>query len=162
VAECPALERKLRTASFRRPAPSLRTKAAVFCPIAADDDGEVRQEFSICVACDLLGGEMAGSTESHEVRWFSPDEIPELPMQERIRARLTDYLNHARAVIACILRVRVCAQFHGKTTQLCLNYRAAVVSHQRRQPRIRPGLTGSMTVPASFPPGGTCAPPTPR
>lgn len=61
--------------------------------VFAYDDGEVRQEFSICLAATVIGGQIRVSDESHEVRTFAPDEIPDLPMVASIRQRLTDYLS---------------------------------------------------------------------
>lgn len=65
--------------------------------VFAYDDGEVRQEFSVCVACRLVDGDLAASDESYEVAWFSPDMAKNLPMHHRIRARLIDYLADVRA-----------------------------------------------------------------
>lgn len=40
--------------------------------VVAYDDGEVRQEFSVCFACEPVGGDTdASSNESEDVRWFS-------------------------------------------------------------------------------------------
>ena len=64
------------------------------------DDGEVRQEFSVCAACELVGGQPRVSKESHELGWFTEREISALPMHPRIRARIADYLSGARAVLA--------------------------------------------------------------
>jgi 8-oxo-dGTP pyrophosphatase MutT (NUDIX family) len=66
--------------------------------VFAYDDGEVRQEFSVCLACQAVSGTPIASDESHEVAWFTPDEALHLPMNERIRARLLDYLCGERAV----------------------------------------------------------------
>ncbi len=57
------------------------------------DDGEVRQEFSICLACRILGGELAASDESYEVAFQPPSDIPRLPMVDSIRLRVDDYLS---------------------------------------------------------------------
>ncbi|WP_324607580.1 hypothetical protein [Streptomyces sp. NRRL WC-3742] len=57
----------------------------------AYDDGEVRQEFSICLLGRPLGGELRVSDESHEVAWFSPAETDGLPMVSNIRKRLADW-----------------------------------------------------------------------
>jgi ADP-ribose pyrophosphatase YjhB (NUDIX family) len=58
------------------------------------DDGEVRQQFSICFACRLLGGRLATSQESTEVGFFAPAEIKAMPMHESIRLRIRHYLEH--------------------------------------------------------------------
>ncbi|MFD9690436.1 NUDIX hydrolase [Kitasatospora sp. NPDC059088] len=59
--------------------------------VFAYDDGEVRQEFSICLLGRPLGGELRVSDESHEVAWFTPDETDGLPMVSNIRKRLADW-----------------------------------------------------------------------
>ncbi len=67
--------------------------------VFAYDDGEVRQEFSVCIACRLTGGELAVSDESHEVAWFSAEGVADLDMHPRIRARLTDHFAGRTAVV---------------------------------------------------------------
>ncbi len=57
------------------------------------DDGEVRQEFSICFQCAVTGGSLAISDESYELRFFEPEEIRDLPMVDSIRLRVSDYLS---------------------------------------------------------------------
>ncbi|WJY40306.1 NUDIX domain-containing protein [Streptomyces sp. P9-2B-2] len=59
--------------------------------VFAYDDGEVRQEFSICFLARPLGGQLAVSEESTDVRWFEPGEINALPMVPSIRKRLNDW-----------------------------------------------------------------------
>jgi 8-oxo-dGTP pyrophosphatase MutT (NUDIX family) len=66
--------------------------------VFAYSDGEVRQEFSVCFACRVVGGTLAASDESHEVRWFTPNDARDVDMHPRIRVRLTDYLDQRRAV----------------------------------------------------------------
>jgi ADP-ribose pyrophosphatase YjhB (NUDIX family) len=60
--------------------------------VAAYDDGEVRQQFSICFTTNLLGGTPTPSNESSEVRFVSPDDIPGLDMHPSIRLRIQHYL----------------------------------------------------------------------
>jgi ADP-ribose pyrophosphatase YjhB (NUDIX family) len=60
--------------------------------VFAYDDGEVRQEFSICLACSIVGGELAVSNESTDVRFFTASEIQDLTMHESIRRRIRDFL----------------------------------------------------------------------
>lgn len=62
-------------------------------------DGEVRQEFSICLLGRPIGGELQTSDESHEVAWFTPVETDELPMVPSIRKRLTDWRSGAIPVV---------------------------------------------------------------
>jgi 8-oxo-dGTP pyrophosphatase MutT (NUDIX family) len=57
-------------------------------------DGEVRQEFSICFACRIIGGRLQTSDESYEVRFILPQEIEQLKMHPSIRQRIKDYLQH--------------------------------------------------------------------
>ncbi|MFZ1984649.1 MAG: NUDIX domain-containing protein [Desulfatitalea sp.] len=68
--------------------------------VFAYDDGEVRQEFSVCIACHVDAGTVRVSDESHEVAWFTPDQARTLPMHERIRVRLLDYLDGKRVLFA--------------------------------------------------------------
>ena len=69
--------------------------------VFAYDDGEVRQQFSICFACRIVGGEIRTSEESSEVAFFPPAEIDTLDMHESIRVRIRHYLErHPQAVIA--------------------------------------------------------------
>ena len=60
--------------------------------VAAYDDGEVRQEFSICFTTRMLGGEVATSDESAEVRFVHPDDIYRLRVHSSIRLRIEHYL----------------------------------------------------------------------
>jgi len=67
--------------------------------VFAYDDGEVRQEFSICFECRVLGGDLAVSDESFEVRFFDAADVDELPMVDSIRLRVSDYLSGSTPVI---------------------------------------------------------------
>lgn len=60
--------------------------------VAAYDDGEVRQEFSICFTTCMLGGKIATSSESAEVRFVSPDDIRNLQIHPSIQLRIRHYL----------------------------------------------------------------------
>ncbi len=62
--------------------------------VIAFSDGEVRQQFSLCFACTLLGGEIQVSQESFEVGFFSPQEIEQLHMHPSISLRIKHYLEH--------------------------------------------------------------------
>jgi ADP-ribose pyrophosphatase YjhB (NUDIX family) len=69
--------------------------------VFAYDDGEVRQQFSVCFVCRIIGGELQVSKESSEVAFFSPEEIEGLDMHESIRLRIQHYLERRpRPVIA--------------------------------------------------------------
>jgi ADP-ribose pyrophosphatase YjhB (NUDIX family) len=60
--------------------------------VVAYDDGEVRQQFSVCFLCAPVGGELATSSETSETRFFEPSEIDELAMHPSIRLRIEHYL----------------------------------------------------------------------
>jgi ADP-ribose pyrophosphatase YjhB (NUDIX family) len=61
--------------------------------VIAYTDGEARQEFSICFACRLVGGELLERTdESLEVGFFSPERTAEMPVHASIRRRIADFL----------------------------------------------------------------------
>jgi ADP-ribose pyrophosphatase YjhB (NUDIX family) len=60
--------------------------------VAAYDDGEVRQEFSICLVGRLLGGSTRTSNESSEVRFVPPADIPGYEIHPSIRLRINHYL----------------------------------------------------------------------
>ena len=60
----------------------------------AYDDGEVRQEFSICFLARPVAGEAGAlvvSDESTDVRWFAPEEVDALPMVAGVRKRVDDW-----------------------------------------------------------------------
>lgn len=67
--------------------------------VFAYDDGEVRQEFSICFTCKPVGGDVSVSDESLEVRFFDAADVAGLPMVDSIRLRVTDYLSGSTPVI---------------------------------------------------------------
>lgn len=66
--------------------------------VFAYDDGEVRQEFSICLLGRPLGGQLQVSDESTEVAWFTPEETDDLPMVPSIRKRLADWRSGSTAI----------------------------------------------------------------
>ncbi|MEW1721750.1 NUDIX domain-containing protein [Streptomyces sp. NPDC093109] len=59
--------------------------------VFAYDDGEVRQEFSICFLARPVAGQLTVSEESTDVGWFEPDEIDGLPMIAGVRRRVNDW-----------------------------------------------------------------------
>jgi ADP-ribose pyrophosphatase YjhB (NUDIX family) len=63
------------------------------------DDGEVRQEFSICFETHIAGGTLAVSDESFEVAFHTPEAVEQLPMVDSIRLRVMDYLSGAMPAI---------------------------------------------------------------
>ena len=56
--------------------------------VIAYSDGEVRRQFNVCFRARVVGGELAVSDESHEVRWFASAEIETLPMHHTQRLRV--------------------------------------------------------------------------
>ena len=62
-------------------------------------DGEVRQQFSVCFACEAVGGELSTSDESSEVGYYPPEAIRDMNVHESIRRRIRDYLAGDRAPV---------------------------------------------------------------
>ncbi|MFF0148611.1 mutator protein MutT [Amycolatopsis sulphurea] len=56
--------------------------------VIAYDDGEVRQEFSICFRAIATGGNLRTSSESKEVFWVSASELDALNIHPSIRIRI--------------------------------------------------------------------------
>jgi len=52
------------------------------------DDGEVRQEFSICFRARVVGGELRTSSESKEVAWVDRPALAALSIHPSIRLRI--------------------------------------------------------------------------
>lgn len=61
--------------------------------VIAFDDGEVRQEFSICLRAKPVGGDIMPSAESLQVEWIPAEKLDDIPMSESTRRRLTDALS---------------------------------------------------------------------
>jgi ADP-ribose pyrophosphatase YjhB (NUDIX family) len=55
-------------------------------------NGEARQEFSIVLTAQPLGGTPTPSDESKEVRWVSRPDVLDLTMDRSMRIRINDYL----------------------------------------------------------------------
>ena len=60
--------------------------------VIAYEDGEVRQEFAVVFTARVVGGELAVSDESTDVRFIDPAELDALPMHESVRLRIRHYL----------------------------------------------------------------------
>jgi ADP-ribose pyrophosphatase YjhB (NUDIX family) len=56
--------------------------------VMAYDDGEVRQQFSVCFTTRLLGGELRTSSETSEVRFVPVEEIDDLNIHPSMRLRI--------------------------------------------------------------------------
>jgi ADP-ribose pyrophosphatase YjhB (NUDIX family) len=56
--------------------------------VIAYEDGEVRQEFSLCFRAKPVSGELRSSFESRQARWVSPDSLPDLKIHPSMRLRI--------------------------------------------------------------------------
>src|SRR3954449_5338810 len=56
-------------------------------------NGEVRQECSLVFAALPVGGELATSSESRQVRWVASRDIEDLPMHASMRQRIQHLLD---------------------------------------------------------------------
>lgn len=56
-------------------------------------DGEVRRQFNVCFRGRIVGGTLAVSDESTEVRFVDPAEIDALPMHHTQRLRLQHFID---------------------------------------------------------------------
>ncbi|MEV7045461.1 NUDIX domain-containing protein [Amycolatopsis sp. NPDC051061] len=61
--------------------------------VIAYDDGEVRQEFSICFRAQPTGGKPSTSSESKEVTWRTAQEIGSLNIHRSIKMRIEHALS---------------------------------------------------------------------
>ena len=62
--------------------------------VIAYTDGEVRQQFSLCFGTRLIGGELCVDSESTDIAWIRPQDIPSLNMHPSMRLRIQHYLEH--------------------------------------------------------------------
>jgi ADP-ribose pyrophosphatase YjhB (NUDIX family) len=61
--------------------------------VMAYDDGEVRQEFSVCFHARVTAGEAReDGSETKEVRWVEPAAVPDLSIHPSMRRRVDDAL----------------------------------------------------------------------
>jgi ADP-ribose pyrophosphatase YjhB (NUDIX family) len=60
--------------------------------VMAYDDGEVRQQCSICFTTRVLGGQLATSSETSEVEFVAPDRLARLNIHPSMRLRIDHYL----------------------------------------------------------------------
>lgn len=56
--------------------------------VMAYDDGEVRQQFSICFHARIIGGELRTSSESKEVAFVDPGRLNALTIHPSMRLRI--------------------------------------------------------------------------
>ncbi|GLW16284.1 hypothetical protein Stsp01_30270 [Streptomyces sp. NBRC 13847] len=62
--------------------------------VIAYTDGEVRRQFNVCLAARIVGGRLAISDESTELRFVHDDEIGDLPMHHTQQLRIQHFLEH--------------------------------------------------------------------
>ncbi|MFU8875510.1 NUDIX hydrolase [Micromonospora sp. SL4-19] len=62
--------------------------------VIAYDNGEVRQEFSICLRARVVDGMVRTSSESSEVKWVEPESIQALPIHPSMRLRIKHGFEH--------------------------------------------------------------------
>ncbi|QKW05574.1 NUDIX domain-containing protein [Streptomyces sp. NA04227] len=65
--------------------------------IIAYSDGEVRRQFNVCFTARIVGGTLAISDESTELRFVHQGELDKLPMHHTQRLRLRHYLENRAA-----------------------------------------------------------------
>lgn len=65
--------------------------------VLAYDDGEVRQQFSLCFTTRLLGGELLIDSESTDIAWTAPEQLDALNIHPSMRLRIDHYLQHRSA-----------------------------------------------------------------
>lgn len=65
--------------------------------VIAYDDGEVRQQFAICLSARPTGGKLQTSSESVQVRWVGANDLDSLPVHSTTRLRIGHALDPERA-----------------------------------------------------------------
>jgi ADP-ribose pyrophosphatase YjhB (NUDIX family) len=65
--------------------------------VMAYDDGEVRQQCSICFTTRMLGGQPATSSETSEVEFVAPARLDSLNIHPSMRLRIDHYLERRSA-----------------------------------------------------------------
>ncbi|MFF9237224.1 NUDIX domain-containing protein [Streptomyces sp. NPDC014801] len=64
--------------------------------VLAYDDGEVRQQFSICFRARPVAGSLRTSSESKEVRWVDPADLDGLDIHPSMMLRIRHGLDESR------------------------------------------------------------------
>jgi len=67
--------------------------------VMAYDDGEVRQQFSLCFIAAPTGGELTTSSETSEVLYVPVDELNRLDIHPSMRLRITHALDASRSEV---------------------------------------------------------------
>ncbi|MFC1412808.1 NUDIX domain-containing protein [Streptacidiphilus sp. N1-12] len=60
--------------------------------VIAYSDGEVRRQFNVCFTARVVGGQLAMSDESTELRFVAPEDLSALPVHHTQRLRLDHFL----------------------------------------------------------------------
>ncbi|MFB7915250.1 NUDIX domain-containing protein [Streptomyces sp. NPDC056061] len=60
------------------------------------DDGEARQQFSICFRARPVGGAVRTSDETTQVRWVSPADLAEFDIHPTMRLRIEHAMDQTR------------------------------------------------------------------
>ena len=61
--------------------------------VMAYDDGEVRQQFSLCFTTKLLGGELQFDDESTDIAWVAEGDLAGYPMHPSMRLRVQHFFD---------------------------------------------------------------------
>lgn len=61
--------------------------------VMAYDDGEVRQQFSLCFTTKLLGGELQFDDESTDIAWVAEGDLASYPMHPSMRLRVQHFFD---------------------------------------------------------------------
>ncbi|GAA2409709.1 NUDIX domain-containing protein [Streptomyces pulveraceus] len=64
--------------------------------VMAYDDGEVRQQFSICFRAQPIGGVVRTSDETTQVRWVAPADLVEFDIHPTMRLRIEHAMDRSR------------------------------------------------------------------
>jgi len=64
--------------------------------VIAYDDGEVRQQFAVCLSARPARGTLQTSSETVQVRWVRTDDLDALPVHPTIRLRIRHALDPDR------------------------------------------------------------------
>ncbi|TQE23559.1 NUDIX domain-containing protein [Streptomyces ipomoeae] len=62
------------------------------------DDGEVRQQFSMCFRARMIGGDIRTSSETTQVRWVAPTDLSEYDIHPTMRLRIEHAMDRTRTV----------------------------------------------------------------
>ncbi|MFC7976710.1 NUDIX domain-containing protein [Streptomyces cinereoruber] len=65
--------------------------------VIAYSDGEVRRQFNVCFTARVVGGTLAISDESTELRFVAPEELDSLPLHHTQRLRIRHFLERRAA-----------------------------------------------------------------